>query len=355
MMTMNLTIDPWIPAVRANGRRELFSLQELFAQARELYDLAVKPHERVALMRLLLCITQAALDGPADETEWQKCEPLIQRSVRGYLQKWLGAFELFGEGPRFLQTKPGVVAELSPVMENEGITRLDLCLASGESNATLFDNSGSERRSLIAARAAICLLTYQCYSPLLGRGYKGRSPCADNSMLHTFLVSTNLLQTIQLNLLDHTTMQDCYGSDGVGHPIWEAVPKGPPSESSRRMLTQTYLGRLVPMARSIWLTSAQEIVLGNGLVYESFLDSGYREAAATVTTLKTKLVVLRAQSDKAIWREFPAICIRNRSSDGVSGPLAFRNQICDSQVGVWVGALVSDQAKIEDVIEARPK
>ena len=62
---MNLIIDPWIPAVRANGRRELFSLQDLFAQAQELHDLAVKPHERVALMRLLLCITQAALDGPA--------------------------------------------------------------------------------------------------------------------------------------------------------------------------------------------------------------------------------------------------------------------------------------------------
>lgn len=100
---MNLIIDPWIPAVRGNGRRELFSLQDLFAQAHELRDLAVKPHERIALMRLLLCITQAALDGPADETEWQDCQPLIQRRVRDYLKKWAGAFELFGEGQRFLQ------------------------------------------------------------------------------------------------------------------------------------------------------------------------------------------------------------------------------------------------------------
>ncbi len=68
---MNLTRDPWIPAVRNDGTRDLFSLDDLFAQAHTLRDLAVKPHERIALMRLLLCITQAALDGPADEEAWE--------------------------------------------------------------------------------------------------------------------------------------------------------------------------------------------------------------------------------------------------------------------------------------------
>jgi CRISPR system Cascade subunit CasA len=82
---MNLTIDPWIPAIRADGRRDLFSLQDLFAQAHELRDLAVKPHERIALMRLLLCIAQAALDGPEDENAWEQCHSLIQPRVRVYL------------------------------------------------------------------------------------------------------------------------------------------------------------------------------------------------------------------------------------------------------------------------------
>jgi len=149
---MNLTVDPWIPALRADGRRGLFSLQNLFGQAHELRDLAVKPHERIALMRLLLCITQAALDGPADERDWETCEPRIQPRVRDYLEKWRAAFELFGDGPRFLQMKPGVVADPTPVMEKEGITRLNLCLASGESNATLFDNSASDTREFTAAR-----------------------------------------------------------------------------------------------------------------------------------------------------------------------------------------------------------
>jgi CRISPR system Cascade subunit CasA len=87
MTTMNLTTDPWIPAVRADGTRDLFSLQGLFANAHELGDLAVKPHERIALMRLLLCIAQAALDGPEDESAWEQCGPLIQPRVREYLKK----------------------------------------------------------------------------------------------------------------------------------------------------------------------------------------------------------------------------------------------------------------------------
>ena len=32
MTPMNLTLEPWIPALRADGRRELFSLQALFAR-----------------------------------------------------------------------------------------------------------------------------------------------------------------------------------------------------------------------------------------------------------------------------------------------------------------------------------
>ena len=140
---MNLTIEPWIPALRADGRRELFSLQDLFAQAHELRDLAAKPHERIALMRLLLCITQAALDGPADEDAWEQCQPLIQPRVRAYLDKRRGSFELFGDGPRFLQLpklQPGKESD-----EGNAATKLDLALATGN-NSTLFDNfAGSAR------------------------------------------------------------------------------------------------------------------------------------------------------------------------------------------------------------------
>jgi CRISPR system Cascade subunit CasA len=347
---MNLTIDPWIPALRADGRRDLFSLQDLFEHAHEVRDLAVKPHERIALMRLLLCITQAALDGPAEDA-WEQCQPLIQPRVRAYLEKWRSAFELLGDGERFLQVKPGVVASPTPVMEGEGITRLNLSMASGESNATLFDNAASDQREFTSPESALNLLTYQCYSPLLGRGYKGRSPCADNSMLHTYIIGPSLLDTLRLNLLTLSTIAENY-SQGFGRPIWEAAPSKKPSEEVQRMLTHSYLGRLVPLARSVWLDSPTRMSLANGLVYDGFLDSGYREATATVVAAKTKLWILKARTDRAIWRELPAVCVKIRQADGVSGPLAFRNPLPDSDVVIWSGALISDQAKIKDAIEA---
>lgn len=154
---MNLTTDPWIPAVRADGARDLFSLQDLFASARELNDLAVKPHERIALMPLLLCITQAALDGPADEAAWERCEPIIQPRVRAYLEKWHDAFELFGQGNRFLQLpnlQPGKDTD-----EGNPATKLDLALSTGN-NSTLFDTRAGENRTVISARAALNLLAF---------------------------------------------------------------------------------------------------------------------------------------------------------------------------------------------------
>lgn len=64
---MNLVKDPWIPVVMQDGTPELVSLRDVFAKGEEIADLAANPCQRIALMRLLICIAQAALDGPKDE------------------------------------------------------------------------------------------------------------------------------------------------------------------------------------------------------------------------------------------------------------------------------------------------
>jgi CRISPR system Cascade subunit CasA len=160
---MNLTTDPWKPALQADGSRGLFSLQALFEQANELRDFAVKPHERIALMRLLICIAQVALDGPVDEREWQDCQPSIQPRVRIYLEQWKKAFELFGANQRFLQLAnllPGKVSD-----EGNAATKLDMTLATGN-NSTLFDNRAGEDRAIQAARTCLNLLAFQCFAPV---------------------------------------------------------------------------------------------------------------------------------------------------------------------------------------------
>ena len=67
---MNVAFDPWIPVVTTAGKRQLASLCEVLTSGEQFADLAVRPHERVALMRLFLCVAHAALDGPKDYDEW---------------------------------------------------------------------------------------------------------------------------------------------------------------------------------------------------------------------------------------------------------------------------------------------
>jgi CRISPR system Cascade subunit CasA len=359
---MNLTIDPWIPALRADGRRNLFSLQDLFGQAHELRDLAVKPHERIALMRLLICITQAALDGPADEDAWEQCQTLIQPRVRAYLDKWGGSFELFGDGPRFLQLpnlKPGKESD-----EGNAVTKLDLTLATGNTS-TLFDNQAADERSLKSARSAINLVTFQNFSPggrigvalwngveTIGKGASKHAPCNPSSMIHTLLLGDSLLNTIHLNLLSKETVADTFGPDRWGLPVWEQPIKQADDKSAIANATLTHLGRLTPLSRAICLDeSGRTIILANGLDYPIF--PAFREATATIIKRKEELTVLPSSTNRSLWRQLAAVSVRRRSGvDATCGPLALTHASSSANTNLWVGAMVTDKAKIEDVIES---
>lgn len=359
---MNLTVEKWIPALRADGRRDLFSLQDLFAHAHELRDLAVKPHERIALMRLLLGITQAALDGPADEGEWETCQPLIQPRVRDYLTKWKSAFELFGDGPRFLQfpnLQPGKESD-----EGNAATKLDLALATGN-NSTLFDNFAGEERALKAARVATGLLSFQCFSPggrigvakwngkdTPGKGSSNHAPCTPSSMVHTFILGENLLATIHRNLLTKESAMYDYGADRWGKPVWEMPCDHSGDTAAQANATLTYLGRLVPLSRAIRLhEGGRALILANGLDYPIY--PSFREATATIIKRKDELAVLPASTARSLWRQLSAISVQRRAgADAACGPLALNHVSDSNDTTLWVGALVTDKAKIEDVVES---
>ena len=368
----NLTLEPWIPALRADGRRKLFSLQDLFAQAHELRDLAVKPHERIALMRLLLCITQAALDGPADEADWENCQPLIQPRVREYLEKWKAAFELFGDGQRFLQTS-GLKAEKQSGDKTRA-TKLDLALATGN-NATLFDNRAAEERPMEVARSAMNLLAFQCFTPseIVGAGTWNKAaipkrtgrqaPCSASSIVHTFVLATNLRETIWLNLFDRELVTDLYGGQGWGFPLWEKPLVSPSDSDSRHNATKTYLGRLVPQSRLVTLASDNRtILLVDGIVeYQLFDDPKkpqlivFREPHSTVLADEDQLAVLRGNVSKSLWRELGAVVAKRKGERSVQeGPPALTRRPLDRDVTVWIGSLVTTKDEgIVDCIEGR--
>lgn len=111
MQNFNLIDSPWIPVRWQNDVRNeapaLVSLHTAFARSTEIADLDCAPHERIALTRLLACITHAAIGAPEDEDEWDGFGGNLHEEVPAYLQKAdiYPHFNLLGDGPRFLQSK----------------------------------------------------------------------------------------------------------------------------------------------------------------------------------------------------------------------------------------------------------
>jgi CRISPR system Cascade subunit CasA len=280
MESMNLTSNLWVPVVYTSGQSGDVSLQELFARAGEIRDLAVRPYERVAVMRLLTCITHAALNGPANRKVWKSCRAEIAPAVASYLERYSGAFDLFGISP-FLQ-----VADLKLATDDEGlsVSTLDCALASG-ANPTLFDHAGGERREF----NPLSLLAHQNFSTggLIGVGRWGgqptsgwttyprpsvgrssHAPCLAGNMLHTYLIGATLLETIHLNVLNRELVAEALGDNRWGRPIWEQMPTSPLDKPAVQNATTTYLGRLVPLSRSILVRDdCKTLARANGLDY----------------------------------------------------------------------------------------
>ena len=371
---MNLATEKWVPVVRIDGKPDFASLMQIFTEGNKFADLSVRPHERVALMRLFICIAQAALDGPKDKDDWQTAIDKLPGSAKEYLEKWQDYFELFDKDKPFLQITELKSKELTP------ISKLDLFLATGN-NTTLFDHEANsiENRLINGKRIPLILLAYQCFSP--GGGLPVTSwgkiktkqvgnpdaLCITGGMYHTFLRGHNLLGTIYLNLLPKTIVKTHYGlvnDDYWGRPVWEKWPGNPNDKENIKNATRTYLGRLVPLCRWVKIESAG-IHCGKGFDYpvidrkikkhrknEQALPVWPAEPTASVMLNKdkTERFMLGAKPDKAIWRELAALLI-HRNENSIGGPLVFQNDLPDN-FDVHVCALIRHQATIESMVES---
>jgi CRISPR system Cascade subunit CasA len=355
---MNLTGDPWVPVTLLTGQSTLVSLREVFARKDEIRDLALMPPQRIAVTRLLLCIAQAALDGPETEVEWRDCKPRIAPACLDYLTKWQHAFELYASGSHgaFLQV-PNLEETHNAVLD-----KLDFGLSAGN-NSTLFDHEASpEGRQQSPAWQALMLLTFQCFSPggLIGvTKWKGSSttkssnhaPCIEGSPLHTYLRGEALLDTIHLNLLTKQIVRELPGG-GWGIPTWESVPAGS-SDGCVELLTTSYLGRLAPISRAIRLSpGSQTFTLANGLSYPR-LPLAREPALAVMIRKNNEPGYISVNPSRHPWRELSAIlAISPRNIEG--GAIALqhlRNLEGAQKLSIWTGGLTADKAKLIDTAE----
>lgn len=365
---MNLVGDPWIPVVFDDGRAELVCLRDAFDQGETIRDLAATPPQRIALTRLLVCVAQAALDGPVDEKEWESSQPRIAPTSINYLDRHRMSFELFALGNEgaFLQ-----VPNLEPT-DNALVDKLDFGLAAGN-NATLFDHeAGPKGRELSAAWRALGLLTFQCFSPggrigvtrwnsvwttqdgkkPKGSGTSEHSPCLDGGPLHTILRKSDLISTIHANLLTKRIVSQMPSIDW-GKPVWEAMPTSAADEQAEKLVT-TYLGRLVPISRAFRLSpTSRRITACNALSYPKFPE--IREPSTTVVAKKDGTpIYLGIDLEKHPWRELASLL--STSPSRMEGQALVLSHLRpepnnDGSVDIWTGGLVADKGKVVDVAE----
>lgn len=361
----NLVEEPWLPVTlaenfpdgKSRGTLPRVSLREAFEHGEKIVDLRCYPHERIALMRLLICIAQRALNGPKDESAWKKCNDRLSAEAVAYLDKHKDCFNLFGNRPRFLQARPQGKATTFSTQKFRFID---------EDGTTLFDGDVQPGYPLSYVELAIGLVTFQSFAA--GGRVEGAADslpaglCREGAALHALLLGDSLLETIWLNLIP---------KDQVAEK--RAVVFGDASWHGERDANKSYLYRLAPTARNLWLADDGAFVEGRGgRRFLTFERDGVRELTAAIRTTRKaggraseseELVSATAGAGvpKGAWRELHALAVL-RSSRHRGGPAVLQHCITlqatkdKTTFRLWCGALVGGGkgrvAAVGDVIES---
>ncbi|MDF7807592.1 type I-E CRISPR-associated protein Cse1/CasA [Pontiellaceae bacterium B12219] len=351
---MNLIGDPWIPVVYADGSACAVGLKQLFEEADQISDLSVNPPQRIALMRLLLCITQAALDGPADDADWKTCRPRIIQEVIAYLDERLDKFELYGDRP-FLQ-----VAGLRADKKAD----IDKLLETSIGDSALFLEQRSVDGHVFSdAEKALALLVFQNYS---AGGKTGQSvwgskhsestftaPCFTNLFL--LLRGSNMLDSLWLNLIPFDR-----DSQEKGAPVWDQMPQSETDAAAFENAYETRLGRMVPFSRLARLSAdPADAFCIVGPVPKKYLFSNdpttFREPYLTLRlSKKNEHYYMKTNPNKHIWRELGSmLCLNNQTENFPALNLSNLQPSGLEEIDVWCGGLArgAQAAKIFDAAE----
>lgn len=358
-MSFNAATDPWIPVILQNGTASSLSLIDVYKESENVYDIDGNAAEKSAVMSLLVAITQSALDGPADESEWKACKKHVVPKTVSYLKKNRDLFALYGEHP-FLQV-PGLSGA-----PNRKHYNLKLTAASGN-NHTLFDPEASQGvRQMSDAELTLSLLAYLKFAPCgliratnvrWGKDKvveKNKQAPASNLML-TFFLGDDLLTSIWLNL---STKAEFKKVPSWGKPVWEddfqkqSCPRA-------RSATHELMHYLVPLSKAVLLIEGTaDAIYADGLPPEDY--PVVRDPMATVFTTKSgkkdkeESRCLTIDLSKQIWRDLPYLCAQEVESRGqkYQGPYALKHDLSSlDTVRIYVAGVVYNKAKMLGMAE----
>jgi len=346
----NLIDEPWIP-IADLGR---VSLRQLFNES-SYRALGGNPVQKIALMKLLLAIAQAAAT-PKDDDDWRDLGAKgVAKKCLDYVEKWHDRFWLYGENP-FLQI-PGIYAA---AIQPYGAVLPDVSTG----NTTVLTQSQVEKKLSNADKALLLIV-------LMGFALGGKK--ADNSVVltpnymgktkdggkgktgspgpsvghmgfsHHFLLAETLQESIWLNLFTHQKINDLtIYSEGIGTAPWENMPQGEACDVAKK-LTKSLMGRLISLSRFCLLTE-EGLHYSEGLAHLGYKD-GMVDPSMAVNTSGKEPKAHWIDPEKRPWRELTALLSFVSSTDQ-KGFECFnirygllRARMAMEQVGLWSGGL----------------
>ncbi|MBE0510785.1 MAG: type I-E CRISPR-associated protein Cse1/CasA [Gammaproteobacteria bacterium] len=308
----NLIDEPWIPVADV-GR---VSLRQIFSDP-TYRSLGGNPVQKIALMKLLLAIAQAAAT-PDDDKAWREIgsEGVCGRCL-DYLEQWHERFYLYGEKP-FLQMPAIAAAAVQP---------FGAVLPEVSTGNTTILSEVQIARALEDADKALLLLTQMGFALsgkktdnkiVLSAGYAGKRnekgkastgkpgpSVAYMGLLHNYLLGANIHESIWLNLIPTEQIQDnTMFQHGLGVAPWENMPDGEACPVALE-LKEAVMGRLIPLCRFCLLHD-------DGFHYsEGIAHAGYKEGmvdpSVAINYSGKEPKALWVDPEKRPWRELTSL------------------------------------------------
>ncbi|MCB1567343.1 MAG: type I-E CRISPR-associated protein Cse1/CasA [Xanthomonadales bacterium] len=309
----NLIDEPWIP-VADKGR---VSLRQVFTDA-DCRALGGNPVEKIALMKLLLAIAQAAAT-PADETAWRAlgAKGLAEKCL-AYLDQWRDRFDLYGDKP-FLQMPAIAAAE---------VKSFGTVLPHVATGNTTVLNGGQVERTLSDADKAVLLVCQMGFAlggkktdnkVVLSPGYQGKfnkkgtgpgpadpgPSLGDKGLLHSLALVDTLRNTLWINLLTREQVEQSQRFPaGIGVAPWEQMPAGE-DDPVARDLKNSLMGRLLPLCRFCLLTE-DGLHYSEGLAHANYKE-GMWDPTVAVNRCGKEELALWVDPGKRPWRELTSL------------------------------------------------
>lgn len=339
----NLVDEAWIPVANAG----LVSLRNIFT-CPDLQSLGGTALQKIALLKLLGAIAQAAFT-PENDHEWASMGPAdLSKAVLVYLDQWHEAFWLYGDAP-FLQM-PGV--------KKAALLGYDAIIPEVSSGNTSVLTQWHVCPTLSDADKALLLLVNMscCFggkkadkSIVLSAGHskgsaKSGPALCSIGLLHTFLMGGTIQETVWLNLLTQQCIRSyAVFSEGLGTPPWENMPLGEICPTAEK-LKNSIMGRLVPLARFCLLEN-DGLRYVEGIQHPDY-QQGYADPSASSRAASKKTQMLWCDPAKRPWRSLAALLsfVLDQNSSSWRCPLVYHgvSRLHEGKVasfGLWSGGI----------------